>query len=218
MEPSSTPRIHLVRHGEVHNPDGVLYGRLPGFRLSDRGRRMAALAADDLVASGVRPGRLVVSPLQRTRESAEPVAEAFGLEPVVDERVIEPWNAFEGRVLGGRRGAWRSPASWPLLARPWEPSWGEPFLEIVARMRAAIAEHARAAEEADVIVVTHQLPIWMMHRSVTGRPLRHNPARRRCALSSITVLEPQPELGLREVDYREPAAALLATAIDQGAV
>ena len=218
MEPSPTPRIHLVRHGEVDNPDGVLYGRLPHFGLSERGQRMAALAADDLVASGVTPGRIVVSPLQRTRESAAPIVEAFGLEPVVDDRLIEPWNAFEGRVLGGRRGAWREPASWPLFLRPWEPSWGEPFVEIVARMRAAIAEHTAAADGADVIVVTHQLPIWMVHRSVTGQQLRHHPGKRRCALSSITVVESHDRLGLTEVDYREPAAALLTEAIDQGAV
>jgi broad specificity phosphatase PhoE len=211
-------RIHLVRHGEVENPEGILYGRLPNYGLSERGHRMAQLAADDLAARGVPAGRLVVSPLQRTRESAAPIAKAFGLEPVIDDRVIEPWNEFEGERLGGRNGAWREPRHWKHLLQPWRPSWGEPYREIVARMRAALLEQAAAAEGADVIVVSHQLPIWMVHRALTHQPLPHNPAKRRCALSSITVLEYHPATGFREADYHEPAAAELAAAIDQGAV
>ena len=63
-------RIHLVRHGEVHNPEGILYGRLPHFRLSERGHEMAALAAKELKARGVKVGALDASPLLRTREAA----------------------------------------------------------------------------------------------------------------------------------------------------
>lgn len=211
-------RIHLVRHGEVDNPEGILYGRMPGYGLSERGHRMAALAADDLAQRQCPVGRIVVSPLQRTRESAEPIVSAFGIEPIIEARIIEPWNVFEGKKLGGRDGAWRRPAEWPKMARPWRPSWGEPFVEIVARMRAALMEHAKAADGADVIVVTHQLPIWMVHRSVTGRPLPHNPAKRRCSLSSITSLEYHPATGFVEADYREPAASELRSAEDKGAV
>lgn len=211
-------RIHLVRHGEVFNPEGILYGRLPNYHLSERGHRMAKLAADDLAARGVPAARLVVSPLVRTQESAAPIAEAFGLEPIIDDRIVEPWNVFEGVKLGGRDGAWRKPSSWPHFAFPWVPSWGEPYTEIVARMKASLLEHAAAARGADVIVVSHQLPIWMVHRAVTHRPLPHNPAKRRCALSSITVLEYHPATGFREADYHEPAASELAGATDQGAV
>lgn len=211
-------RIHLVRHGEVFNPDGVLYGRLPGFRLSERGQRMAALAAADLAEREVPVHRFVVSPLLRTRQSADPISEAFGITPIIDDRVIEPWNDFEGQKMSGRRGAWRRPSAWPKLIRPWQPSWGEPYVEIAARMRAALLEHAVAAKGADVIVVTHQLPIWIVHRSLQHQRLAHNPARRRCSLSSITVLEYHPAIGMTEVDYREPAASELVTAIDRGAV
>lgn len=215
-----TARIHLVRHGEVENPGRVLYGRLPNFGLSERGQRMAGLAAADLAALAEdRPelaqARLVVSPLQRTRESAAPIIDRLGLDPVIDDRVVEPWNDFEGSVL---KEAVRLPRNWPKLRNPNLPSWGEPFTEIVARMRAAIDEHARAAEGADVIVVSHQLPIWMVHLAATDQRLPHNPARRRCALSSVTVIETHPATGLTEIDYREPAASELAAAIDQGAV
>ncbi|BDZ54410.1 hypothetical protein GCM10025870_14830 [Agromyces marinus] len=104
-------QIHLVRHGEVFNPQGVLYGRLPGFGLSDLGRSMAEAAARDLVARKRPVARLIASPLQRTQQSAEPIAAAFGLEPDLDERVIEPTNRFEGKRMSGAQGALRDPAT-----------------------------------------------------------------------------------------------------------
>ena len=219
-------QIHLVRHGEVFNPQGVLYGRLPGYGLSDLGRRMAQAAADDLLARD-RPVRsLVASPLQRTRQSAEPVAAAFGLDAVLDDRVIEPENRFEGKRMRGREGALRDLRNWPLLVNPWEPSWGEPFRSISGRMLRAITEAWESTESGDVVIVSHQLPIWMVHRSVRGLSLSHDPRRRRCALSSITTLERRgsgsgsgsSRNGFVEVGYADPAAGLAAEATDVGAV
>lgn len=211
-------RLYLVRHGEVENPDGILYGRLPSFGLSERGHRMAKLAADDLAAQQVPATKLVVSPLQRTQESAAPIAQALGLEPELDERIIEPWNTFEGRRMHGKFNALRKPASWPRLWNPMRPSWGEPFTSIRDRMKAAALDAVTAAEGGDVIMVSHQLPIWTVHRALARKPLAHNPQHRRCSLSSITVLEYHPATGFREVGYREPAAGELAAAVDQGAV
>lgn len=211
-------RVHLVRHGEVENPNGLLYERLPGFGLSALGREMARKAAEDLAARQVPAGVLVVSPLERTRESAEPIAELLGLDPVFDERVIEPWNRFAGQRMSGPDSALKRPGSWGRLVNPLRPSWGEPYASIVARMKEAVLDWTAAAEGADVIVVTHQLPIWMVHRRLRGAPLVHNPKHRRCALSSITTLEHHPATGFIEVDYREPAAAELDAAIDAGAV
>jgi broad specificity phosphatase PhoE len=210
-------QIHLVRHGEVFNPQGVLYGRLPGYGLSDLGRRMAQTAADDLAARG-RPVRtLISSPLQRTQQSAEPVAAAFGLPALLDERVIEPENRFEGKRMRGPGGALRDVRNWPLLVNPWEPSWGEPFGSIANRMLAAIAQAWNDAASGDVVVVSHQLPIWMVHRRLEGLSLSHDPRRRRCALSSITTLERRGD-GFVEVGYSDPAAGLSASATDVGAV
>ena len=211
-------RVHLVRHGEVENPDGILYGRLPEFGLSDRGHRMAKLAADDLAAHGVPATRLVVSPLQRTQESAAPIARALGLVPTIDERIIEPWNRFEGQRMHGPYAAWKRPASWRLLWNPVRPSWGEPYQAIRMRMKSAALDAIAAAEGGDVIMVSHQLPIWVSHLALHRKPLAHNPQQRRCSLSSITTLEYHPATGFREVGYREPAAAELENAIDQGAV
>jgi broad specificity phosphatase PhoE len=207
--------IRLVRHGEVHNPSGVLYGRLPEFHLSDRGREMAKLAAGSLAGHDIR--RVVASPLIRTRESAQPWLDAFrpaaGLE--IDERLIEPANVFEGVNIR------RAVRANPLLARhfrnPWRPSWGEAFTSIADRMMAAVAEAQASVDGGEVVLVSHQLPIWMVARTVQGRPLATDPRSRRCALSSITTLAFR-DGAFVEVDYQEPARALLAQAVDLGAV
>ncbi|MGO1769680.1 MAG: histidine phosphatase family protein [Microbacterium sp.] len=204
-------RIHLVRHGEVDNPGGVLYERIPGFGLSDDGRRMAQAAADHLAGLGRDVTALVRSPLQRTAESAEPVERAFGLAAVPDERVIEPWNRFAGKVM---RRTMANPLSWRFLLRPSRPSWGEPYAETAARMRDAMDELWERSE-GDAVVVSHQAPIWITHLAVAGEPLAHNPTTRRCALSSVTSFTRDGGTW-REVDYAEPAST--DGAVDVGAV
>lgn len=202
-----------MRHGEVENPLGVLYGRIEGFGLSDRGHRMAELAAASLADADIR--RIAASPLQRTRESAAPWLERFGLELEIDERLIEPTNAFEG--INMRRDLPRRPDLWRHLRNPQKPSWGEPFLSVQARMLAAVAAHWQEVDGGDVVLVSHQMPIVMVARTVAGKPLAHNPSKRRCALSSITTLERRGDTFV-EVGYAEPAAELLRDAIDTGAV
>ena len=93
--------VHLVRHGEVHNPDRILYGRLPGYRLSERGRNMAHATAVDLVDHDVV--YLAASPLQRAQETARPFAEKLGLEVQTDERIIEAGNDLQGLHIKGVR-------------------------------------------------------------------------------------------------------------------
>ncbi|HME18086.1 MAG TPA: histidine phosphatase family protein, partial [Mycobacterium sp.] len=91
-------RIHLVRHGEVHNPEGVLYGRLPGFRLSDKGIRQAQAVADALAGRDIVA--LIASPLQRAQETAAPIAARHDLPVGTDPDLIESANFFEGKRLG----------------------------------------------------------------------------------------------------------------------
>ncbi|KQZ85025.1 phosphoglycerate mutase [Microbacterium sp. Root166] len=205
-------RLHLVRHGEVHNPGRVLYGRLPGFGLSVDGRTMTGQAAE-YVKSLDRPvTSLICSPLQRTRESAEPFTELFGLEPQIDERVIEPTNVFEGRRMAR---ALVNPWNWRHLRKPALPSWGEPYADVVGRMNAAMTQAWDAAESGDVVIVSHQLPIWITHLAVAGLPLRHDPRERRCALSSVTSFE-MVDKKWTEIAYAEPAS--LSGSVDVGAV
>jgi broad specificity phosphatase PhoE len=209
-------RLHLVRHGEVFNPEGVLYERLDGFKLSDRGHEMARAAAQHLADRGVRVGKLVASPLLRTQQSAAPIAELFGLEPILDERVIEPWNEFRGLRVGPR-AILRRPSLLLKIGNPAKPSWGEPFVQIAQRMTAAALDHYSSTEGGDLVIVSHQLPIWMVYRSANGLVLPHSPASRRCSLSSITSFE-VVEGKLKEVDYAEPGLAVAKAAIDGGAV
>ena len=205
--------IHLVRHGEVHNPDGVLYGRMEGFRLSDLGRRMADLAAGSLEGHPITG--LWASPLQRTQESAAPWQKRFGLEMIIDARLIEPTNTFQGVNI--RRELRRRPLLARYLINPLRPSWGEPFISIQGRMMAAIADIHSVTESGEAVIVSHQLPIWMVARTVQRKPLATDPRRRRCSLSSITTIAKQGDRFV-EVDYQEPARELLAESLDLGAV
>ena len=199
-------RVHLLRHGEVHNPQGVLYGRLPGYGLSERGhamaRRVAGTVADrDIVHLGS-------SPLQRAQETAAPVAEKLGLEIVTDERVIEATNVFEGMDFGVGAGALAHPRYWKHLRNPFRPSWGEPYDEQVARVSAAMDDAADVVEGHEALLVSHQLPIWVTRLAVEGRRLWHDPRRRECSLASLTTFTYEDDR-IVSVAYSEPAADLL---------
>ena len=206
----STTIVHLLRHGEVHNPGGVLYGRMDGFGLSERGRGMADRVAAHVAhpTNGHDVVHLVASPLQRARETAAPIAASLGLTIVVDDRLIEASNHFEGSTFGVGDGSLRHPRHWPHLWNPFRPSWGEPYREQAARMLAAIAAARTAAEGHEAVVVSHQLPIWVTRRSLEGGRLWHDPRRRECTLASLTSLH-WADGRLDRISYTEPAADLL---------
>ncbi len=207
-------RIHLVRHGEVYNPSGVLYGRLPNFHLSDKGKLMAEAAAEELKMQNFPVKAIFTSPLVRTQESAKPIEELFGLDAKTDENLIEPWNVFEGRKLSVKAVAMR-PHWWWHFRNPARPAWGESFKDIINRMEEAIETASASVKTGDVVLVTHQLPIWVMHLHLAGEKLMHDPRKRRCSLSSITSLS-LADGKLTEISYLEPAKNL--EAVDRGAV
>jgi broad specificity phosphatase PhoE len=194
--------VHLLRHGEVHNPDGVLYGRLPGFRLSDRGRDQADVVAKAL--AGADLAVVLASPMQRAQETAAPTAALHGREIVTDDRLIEAGNTFEGQAVGVGDGALRDPRNWWRLRDPFTPSWGEPYREIAHRMLAAAHRARELATGREALCVSHQLPIWTLRRYVTGRHLWHDPRRRQCALASLTSLV-FDDAELVQLRYTEPA-------------
>jgi broad specificity phosphatase PhoE len=154
------------------------------------------------------------SPLVRTQESAKPIEEIFGVDAKTDEDLIEPYNVFEGRKLSVKAIATK-PHWWWHFRNPAKPAWGESFKDIIARMHSAIIQAADSVLDGDVVLVTHQLPIWVMHLSANGEKLMHDPRKRRCALSSITTFEIH-DGKLVEVGYLDPAANLAS--IDKGAV
>ena len=194
--------VHLLRHGEVFNPDGVLYGRLPGFRLSDDGRQMALDAA--LAVKGRDVTEVVASPLLRAQETAEPIAEVFGLGITTDDRLIESENHFEGTQFGVGDGALKNPRNWPYLWNPFQPSWGEHYLDVARRMLHSVEDVRDRNLGHEAVCVSHQLPIWTLRRYVEGRRLWHRPDRRQCGLASLTSLVYEDER-LLQVTYSEPA-------------
>src|ERR1700760_3428138 len=181
---SDTTVVDLLRHGEVDNPHGILYGRLPGYHLSARGQAMAEAAADYFAGRAVVA--LFSSPLERAQETARPVAQRLGVPIVTDDRLIESWNHFEGQRFGVGDGSLRHPAHWPHLANPFRPSWGEPYDQVAARVLAAVRAAGETAAGREAVCVSHQLPIWVTRRAAENRRLWHNPARRECALGSVT--------------------------------
>ncbi|MFO7249849.1 MAG: histidine phosphatase family protein [Actinomycetes bacterium] len=203
---ADTTVVHLLRHGEVHNPDGVLYGRLPGYHLSSTGRQMAELVAKALADRDIV--LIASSPLERARETAAPLAERLGLEVKIDERLIEADNVFQGHRIGVGRGVLRSPRHYRYLWNPFRPSWGEPYIDVVRRMKTVIDESRAAARGHEAVLVSHQLPIWVIRLAAERRRLWHDPRRRQCALASLTTLTFEGDR-LISIGYSEPAAALL---------
>jgi broad specificity phosphatase PhoE len=203
--------VHFLRHGEVHNPEGVLYGRLDGFHLSDLGHEMARTVADHLADHDVT--HVVASSLLRAQETATPIAEAHGLPITTDDRVIEAANAFEGQLVGGMRPLdFAHPSHWRKLVNPLRPSWGEAYAEVADRMAAAIADARNAARGHEAVIVSHQLPIWTARNALMGKRLWHDPRKRECRLASLTTLTYVGD-DLESLTYSEPAASLLAQSV-----
>ncbi|MFE9608280.1 histidine phosphatase family protein [Streptomyces sp. NPDC006012] len=206
--------VHLMRHGEVANPDGVLYGRLPGYHLSELGRQMADRVAEHLAPRDVTYA--VASPLERAQETATPIAKTHGLGLDTDERLIEAENLFEGKAFGVGDGALRKPGNWKYLVNPFKPSWGEPYVAQVVRMKSALDAARDRARGHEAVVVSHQLPIWIVRSYVEGRRLWHDPRKRQCTLASLTTFTYQGDR-IVSVGYTEPARDLVPPHLLAGA-
>lgn len=206
--------VHLMRHGEVHNPDGLLYGRLPGYHLSELGRKMAERVAEHLAPRDIT--QVVASPLERAQETATPIAKAHGLDLATDARLIEADNVFQGKAFGVGDGALRNPDNWKHLVNPFRPSWGEPYIDQVVRMMGALDAAKDAARGHEAVLVSHQLPIWIVRSYVERRRLWHDPRKRQCTLASLTSFT---YLGdkIVSVGYSEPAIDLVPAHLRAGA-
>ena len=207
--------VHLMRHGEVHNPEGVLYGRLPKFVLSDLGHKMAARVAEHLSKNEIV--HMVASPLERAQQTAEPLSKLLEVPIVTDERVIEADNLFEGKTVGVGNGAFTNPRNWWMLRNPLRPSWGEPYKEIAARMQSAVKDAREAARGHEAVIVSHQLPVWIARRAYEQKSFVHDPRKRQCTLASLTSLtfDGDEFVGFT---YSEPAGDLLPASLRGGVV
>lgn len=196
--------VHVMRHGEVHNPEGTLYGRLPGYHLSERGRAQAQVVADSLADHDVT--KVFASPLERAQETATPIAQAHGLDIITDWQLIEAANDFEGLRVSVGDGALRDPRNWGKLANPFTPSWGEPYAQIAHRMLGVVETARTRAEGHEAVLVSHQLPVYTLRRFLEGRKLWHDPRARQCSLASLTSLVFSGDQ-LVDIVYSEPAGA-----------
>ena len=199
--------VHVLRHGEVENPNKILYGRQPGWYLSSRGQEMAATLGQ--WSKSIDLGALHVSPLQRAQETAAPIAAAHNMAITTDERLIEAANIFEGKSFELGSGVLKHPSSWRHLYNPWKPSWGEPYVEQINRMLAAVFAAKNAANGKDAICVSHQLPIWILRSAIENRRLLHDPRKRECTLASVTSVHFDGEGVISGISYSEPARHLL---------
>ena len=176
--------IHLVRHGNVENPTAILYGRLPGFHLSELGRRQAEAAAERLADAGVTA--LWASPLERAQETAAFIAKHHGINIVSDDRLLESDTRFEG--IKKTPLSILSPRNWWRLRNPLKPSWGESFADIAHRMLGAIEDATVAAGGGESVLVAHQTPVVVARNALAGKWGPPWLGRTNCETGSITTM------------------------------
>jgi len=152
--------VYLVRHGRVHNPDGVVYGRLPGFDLSSAGRLEVLAAAERLRGSALCA--IWTSPLQRATSTAELIRDGRDLPIRLDSRLTEVGTAQQGR-----RHQSGPPNDGRIRLGPERPFPDalELVVEIRARMLATIRD-AFAAPGTGLALVGHQVPIAIAIRAL----------------------------------------------------
>ena len=201
--------VHVMRHGEVFNPEKVLYGRLPGYKLSELGLKMADRAAEHFKNSNL--SLIVSSPLERAQQTAAPTANVHNLKPEINSLIIEAENVFEGKRVSVGDGALNDPRNWWHLRNPFRPSWGEPYKQVADRMRTAIFSARDAAKGKEALLVSHQLPIWVARLAAEGKSFVHDPRKRQCSLASVTTFVFDDDK-LVEVKYEEPSVDLLKDA------
>lgn len=184
-------RVHLVRHGEVENPDHLVYASLQGFGLSEAGREQARATARYL---GRQPVVSIwSSPLERALRTAEALASRSGQPVRVEPRLVE-WQLMD-RWAGA---SWESlPTRFPgeleaLLERPFDlPFSPESLAQLGRRVGEAVREIEAAHPHGEVVIVSHSAPIRAAILHLAGEPMtsfrRHEPAH-----GSVTTLRPGP--------------------------
>lgn len=221
--------IHFVRHGEVDNPNHVLYERLSGFHLSARGVRMAQATAKYIATVPQMRGITAIysSPLERTRETAREIenalrniadsaylkahcdedsAQSQESDIILDKRLIEAGNNFRGKRIGYGEGALWKNNNWKLVANLWKPSWGESYRSIATRVGDFVREQVRKHPGEQIVAVTHESPIWSYRHLLETGHAEHNILLRHTALASITSITYDCEtLRVLSITYVDPA-------------
>lgn len=202
--------IHFVRHGEVENPNHVLYERLPGFHLSNRGLKMARATAKYIATVPQMRGISAIysSPLERTQETAQQIANALQIGPIIlDNRLIEAENNFRGKRIGYGEGALWKNNNWKLVSNLWKPSWGESYKSIAVRVGDFAREQVKNHPGEQIVAVTHESPIWSYRHLLETGHAEHNMLLRKTALASITSITYDcTNMNVLSITYVDPAA------------
>ncbi len=163
--------IIFVRHGKTPTTGRVLPGRAKGLDLSDEGRLEAQTVAKTLASGVPNISAIYASPLERTRQTAAPIAAAFGLKTQIEKGVIEcdfgDWTGAELKTLS-KLPEWKTVQSNPSAFR--FPA-GESFLEMQARTSEATSKLARSHRGETIVVVSHADPIKTIAATAMGVPL-----------------------------------------------
>lgn len=150
-------KVHLVRHGEVHNPEQLFYGRIPGYVLSEQGKQEVHALGNHLKT--IPTVKIYASPLDRTKQTAAILAEYFpGIDIVYDERIIEVGSPLEGKPF-------REVEGFNFYDEQYTSQGGETLEAVKGRMLSFFQDVVPFHENEDIIVVSHGDPI-MITRSV----------------------------------------------------
>jgi probable phosphoglycerate mutase len=157
--PPKPTTVLLVRHGQTPTTGDVLPGRAPGLHLADKGREQAEAAAARIGAMKTPPTAVYASPLERTRETAAPIAKAVGVRVAADKGLLEcdfgQWTGAKLKELS-KLPEWQTVQRYPSGFR--FPG-GESFAEMQTRIADALAR-LRAKHPGETIVcVSHADPI-----------------------------------------------------------
>ena len=196
-----TTRLHLVRHCDVANPNGVLYGHLPDFGLSERGVRQAHALGRHLSARPV--AQIYTSPLLRARQTADVIGSHLDGVPVAATDDLT--EAEFGRHLQGvkpRDVPWRRPLWFIHMAWPGLLPGDESVAKMSARVRRPIMRLLRDHPGEDGVLISHGDPIQAFWVNAQRRPpwALH---RLQCAKGGLLELEYAGE-ALQSITYRSP--------------
>lgn len=193
--------LHLVRHGEVENPKGVIYGRLPGYNLSERGQKQTEQAAERLKDADL--ALVWSSPLERAQETAQVIAAPHVIDVVLDDRLLESETTLEG-LSRDVLHFFRSPKQWWHFRNPLKPSWGESFGNIRARMLDAIKEASNEAGDREIALVSHQTPVLVARLTLTRKRMPPWLGLTPCGTGSVTTLELEEDGTVSSASYFAP--------------
>ena len=195
-------KIYLVRHGEVFNPKGLIYGRLSGFKLSETGIKEAKEAGRHLDKVGAKPEIVMTSPLLRTIQTAKIIQTFFpDVEITKEKKIIEGDIGWQGRVKKDliRKGIWGQ-----YLSMPSSIATGERFSGVQKRVAEWVKEFAKKPYK-QVVVVSHQDLLRSLVLFLQQRPL-DDLNKFPTATGSVTAVDIDKGAVLqKDIEYWQPA-------------